>query len=109
MAQKYSKKTAARNAQRKGAKPGSSVPAFLAGLVVGILGTQFLPVLLEKKAAVSKEHSQKPTASSPEFQFPNMLRGTDIRISDNLAEGKSAFTSGIFTLDVPKSTSCESI
>jgi len=93
MAQKYAKKSPARSAQRKGTKPGSSVPAFLAGLVVGILGTQFLPVLLEKKAAVPKEHSQQPSASSPEFQFPDMLRGTEIRVPDNLPESKSTSNS----------------
>jgi cell division protein FtsN len=94
MAQKYSKKSSARSAQRKSVETKSSVPAFLAGLVVGILGTQFLPVLLEKKAAAPKDHSQPSSAAeSPEFQFPDMLRGTEIRVPENSPADRSTSNS----------------
>ena len=87
MAQKSTKKSASRSSQRNTNERKSSFPAFFSGLVVGALGMHFLPLLLENKNSLPDRIPQDTkNIVTPDFQFPNILKGTEIRVADNNPE-----------------------
>ena len=89
MAQNYSKKPSARSSKRGDQRQHSSFPVFLTGLVVGALGMHFLPILLEKNTRASiSESGTEQTAEivTPDFQFPSILKGAEIKVPENASE-----------------------
>lgn len=84
MAQNYSKKSSAQS-QRNDQSRKSSFPVFIAGVVVGVVGSQLLPILLQKNTQLAT--SENPSAetvekTTPNFQFSSLLKGAEIKISD---------------------------
>jgi cell division protein FtsN len=82
MARNYSKKSSARP-QRKNQPRRSSFSVFIVGVFVGVIGSHLLPALLEKKSsfvALENRSEQQNNKSDPDFQFPNLLKGAEIKI-----------------------------
>ncbi len=82
MAQNYSKKSSARP-KGKDQTQRSSFSVFVAGVVVGVIGSHLLPALLKTNpSSVPAEirSEQQNDNTGPDFQFPNLLKGAEIKI-----------------------------
>ena len=87
MAQRNTKKSASRSSQRNSTERKSSFPAFFSGLVVGALGMHFLPLLLENNNSLPGSIPQDTkNIVTPDFQFPNILKGTEITVPESKPE-----------------------
>jgi len=87
MAQKYSRNSASRISQKSSNESGSSLQTFLAGLLVGALGTHFLPMLMQNKDLISEQiPGQDMEIVTPDFQFTDILKGAEIKVPDSAPE-----------------------
>ena len=84
MAQKYSRKSPSRSSQKGTHESGSTLQTFLIGVLVGALGTYFLPILLQDNDAITEITEEKePETAEPVFQFPKMLSNKEISVPDS--------------------------
>ena len=85
MARDHAKKSATRYRKPSAAKPTSSRPAFISGLIVGALCMHFVPALLEPSASdtiteTETEHQSK--LSVLKFDFYTLLKDSEIIVPD---------------------------
>jgi cell division protein FtsN len=96
MAQGYSRKSGNRSGQKKPVEQKSSLGPFLAGLVIGGLGVQFGPMLLERSPDSSIKQSitiatEAAKAPSLTFTFDDVFKTSEVIISkDELVVDKKA-------------------
>ena len=84
MAQKYTRKTSSRSSTRGFNESGSTLQTFLVGVLVGVLGTHFLPILLENKDSITEDIPEDVMEIvTPDFQFPDILSGTEIAVPNS--------------------------
>ena len=85
MAQNYNKKSNSAN-KRRGERRSNSFPVFISGFILGILACQLLPYLLksENKSVRNINVSEMDTPVKPDFQFPDLLKGEEINIPQNI-------------------------
>ena len=87
MAQRNTKQSASRSSQRNTTERKSSFPAFFYGLIVGALGMHFLPLLLENDSPLPSSIPQSTeNIVTPDFQFPNILKGIEITVPESNPE-----------------------
>lgn len=87
MAQKYSRKSPSRSSQKGNNASGSTFQTFLFGVLVGALATYFLPILLQNNNATTELPTKKEAQTAePDFEFPDILRGTQIPVNQSKPE-----------------------
>lgn len=82
MVQNYSKKTSAR-AQRNNQTQRPLLPIFIAGVIVGVAACHILPALLKNNNHVATHNAnseEQSESATPDFQFPNLLKGAEIKV-----------------------------
>jgi len=85
MAQNYSKKSSAR-AQRNNQTQRPLLPIFIVGVVVGVAGSQLVPALLQNNSQIAIpgiKSDEESEITTPDFQFPNLLKGAEIKIPES--------------------------
>ena len=82
MAQNYHKKSSSAT-KRRGQQSSGGFPVFLSGFVLGIIACQLIPYLLKTDSQQLDPNNNAATSeapSTPDFQFPNLLKGEEINI-----------------------------
>jgi cell division protein FtsN len=82
MAQNYHKKSSSAT-KRRGEQRNSGFSVFLSGFILGVIACQILPYLLKAENPSPPSNNSKAAApATPDFQFPNLLKGDEINISE---------------------------
>ena len=85
MAQNYSKKSSA-SAKRNNQAQKPMLPIFIAGVIVGIAASHIVPALLKDNDQIANQDIAPEVPSektTPDFQFPNLLKGAEIKVPES--------------------------